>query len=352
MSFWKNKKVLITGHTGFKGSWLVFYLNYLGAKIVGYSLKPEKYHKLFKILNIKKNLTANIFGDINDNKKILLTIKKFRPEFIFHLAAQPFVIDSYKNAISNYKTNISGTINILESARDLNFLRSVIIVTSDKCYKILNDNIAYKEESHLGGDDPYSASKACAEIITNSYAKSFFKKKTTNISTVRSGNILGGGDWGKNRLIPDIINSFKNKKKINIRNINSVRPWTYILDTLTGYLLVAQKNYYSDKYLGAWNFSSKHYFKNTVKAIIEYAVSRNFLKKRNILLKKQSFKETHLLAIDSKKAKKFLRWSPKLNFYETLEYTFEWYKKYFQKENMEMFTLYQLKKYLKKKNIY
>ena len=148
MSFWKNKKVLITGHTGFKGSWLVFYLNYLGAKIVGYSLKPEKYHKLFKILNIKKKLTANIFGDINDNKKILLTIKKFKPEFIFHLAAQPFVIDSYKNPISNYKTNISGTINILESARDLNFLRSVIIVTADKCYKILNDNIAYNEDSH------------------------------------------------------------------------------------------------------------------------------------------------------------------------------------------------------------
>jgi CDP-glucose 4,6-dehydratase len=355
MNFWKNKKVLITGHTGFKGSWLAFYLNYLGAKIVGYSLKPEKYHKLFKILNIKKNITANVFGDINDKKKILLTIKKFKPEFIFHLAAQPFVIDSFKNPISNYKTNISGTINILESARDLNFLRSVIIATSDKCYKIFNNNnnnIAYKEDSHLGGDDPYSASKACAEIIANSYAKSFFKKNTTNISTVRSGNILGGGDWGKNRLIPDIIKSFKNKKKINIRNINSVRPWTYILDTLTGYLLVAQKNYYSDKYLGAWNFSSKHYYKKTVESIIEYAVSRNFLKKKNILLKKQSFKETHLLAIDSKKAKKFLGWAPKLNFYETLEYTFEWYKKYFQKENMEMFTLYQLKKYLKKKKLY
>ncbi len=348
MSFWKNKKVLITGHTGFKGSWLAFYLSYLGAKVVGYSLKPEKYHKLFKILNIKKNISRSIFGDINDSKKIQLTIKKFKPEFIFHLAAQPFVIDSFKNPVSNYKTNISGIINVLESIRGLSYIKSVVIVTSDKCYKILKKNIAYKEDSHLGGDDPYSASKACAEIITNSYIKSFFNNSSTKISTVRSGNILGGGDWGKNRLIPDIINSFKNKYKINIRNINSVRPWTYILDTLTGYLLVAQRNYYSNNYLGAWNFSTKNNCKNSVGAIIEYAINQNYLKKEDILFKKKFYSETYKLAIDSKKAKKLLGWEPKLNFIDTLEYTFEWYKKYFQNQNMEIFTLLQLKKYLKK----
>lgn len=348
MNFWKNKRVLITGHSGFKGSWLAFYLNYLGAKVAGYSLRPKSYHKLFKILNIKDKMFMNVFEDINNSKKILLTVKKFRPEFIFHLAAQPFVVDSYNNPILNFKTNINGTINILQSARDLNFIRSIVIVTSDKCYKILNNNSFYKEDSQLGGDDPYSASKACAEIISNSYMKSFFNNKKTNISTVRSGNILGGGDWGKNRLLSDIINSYKYNSKVNIRNINAVRPWTYILDTLTGYLLVAQNNYFSKNYSGAWNFSPNNKLHNSVKDIIDYAIKNNFLKKNNILYKKIFFKETNYLSINSKKSNKLLKWRTKLNFTETLNYTFDWYKNYLCKKNMEEFSLCQLKKYLNK----
>ena len=351
--FWKNKKVLITGHTGFKGSWLSFYLYNLGSHIIGYSLEPKSYHRLFSLLNIKKKISHNIFGNILDKKKLSRIIYKHKPEIIFHLAAQPFVIDSYIDSLNTINTNTIGTINILDSLKKNTHVKSLIIVTTDKCYKVKKKGlVSYKENSELGGLDPYSASKACVEILTSSYVNSFCnnskKKIVTNISTVRSGNILGGGDWGKYRLIPDIINIRDSNKVLKIRNLNSVRPWIHVLDTLTGYINLAEKNYFSKRFVGAWNFSPSSKKKKKVKDVIYYCLANNFIKKKQIKYISSSYKETKTLVLDSSKARKFLKWNPRLNFLETLKFTFDWYRANKNKNNMEQFSLEQIKKYLAK----
>tara|TARA_B100001093_G_scaffold519066_1_gene606271 strand:- start:1855 stop:2937 length:1083 start_codon:yes stop_codon:yes gene_type:complete len=350
--FWNNKTVLVTGHTGFKGSWLCFYLNYLGCNVIGYSLKPNKNHKLFSILNIKDKLKFNLFSNIENKKKLSEVIKKYNPEIIFHLAAQPLVIDSYKDPKGTIDTNIIGTINLLEIAKMNNKIKSIVIVTSDKCYKVKQDKTYYfNEESELGGLDPYSASKACTEILTNSYVKSFFnqsKKFAPRVSTVRSGNILGGGDWGQYRLITDIINAKTNKTKLKIRNLESVRPWIHVLDTLTGYIKIAKKNYETNKFVGPWNFSPLDKKPRRVKKIVEYCVKNNFLDKKQINVTKTKYHETKVLMLDSRKANEYLKWKPKLNFNEVLNYTFDWYAAYRKKENMEKYTINQIKEFLKK----
>ena len=352
-SFWRGKKVLITGHTGFKGSWLSFYLHSLGSNITGYSLRPKKYHRLFSLLNIKKKITHNYFCNIEDKKKLFNIIAKHKPEIVFHLAAQPLVIDSYINPLNTISTNINGTVNVLEAAKLNNCIKSLVIVTTDKCYKVKKGGLVYYiENSELGGLDPYSASKACVEILTNSYIKSFFNKKSksqTNISTVRSGNILGGGDWGEFRIVPDIAKAKADNKAIGIRNLNAIRPWIHVLDTLTGYIDVAKKNYQSNKFVGGWNFSPLDKKPKKVREIIDYCIKNNFLKKKQIKIAKNHYKETSVLMLDSNKAKKYLKWKPKLNFKETLQFTFDWYDAHKNKKNMEHFSLNQIKKYLAKK---
>jgi CDP-glucose 4,6-dehydratase len=352
-NFWKNKKVLITGHTGFKGSWLSFYLHYLGCDIVGYSLKPKPYHKLFSLLNIKKKISYNIFGNILDKKKLSKIINRHKPEIIFHLASQPFVIDSYIDSLNTINTNTIGTTNILDLLKKNTHVKSLVIVTTDKCYKVKKKGLVfYKENSELGGLDPYSASKACAEILTASYVNSFFNnskaKITSNISTVRSGNILGGGDWGKYRLIPDIINAYDSNKVIKIRNFNSIRPWIHVLDTLTGYINLAEKNYFSKKFVGAWNFGPLGKKNKKVKDIFHYCLINKFIKKTQIKFINSNYKETKTLMLNNSKARKFLKWNPSLSFLETLKFTFDWYKANKNKKNMEQFSLEQIKKYLTK----
>lgn len=353
-NFWKNKRVLITGHTGFKGSWLTFYLHNLGSKVTGYSLKPESYHKLFFSLNIKKKISYNIYGNILDKKKLQNVINKYKPEIIFHLAAQPFVIDSYIDPLNTINTNINGTVNLLDIIKSNVHIKSVVIITTDKCYKVMEDRggglIFYKEDSELGGKDPYSASKACVELLTKSYVNSFFnydkKNNCPNISTARSGNILGGGDWGKYRLIPDIINISNSNKIITIRNSNSVRPWIHILDTLTGYLKLAEKSYSSKKYVGAWNFSPLEKKTKSVKDIIYYFLFNKIIEKKQIKIIKNNYFETKTLMLNSNKARRFLKWKQKLSFSETLRFTLEWYDAYKKDKNMEQFSLKQIEEYL------
>ena len=245
-----------------------------------------------------------------------------------------------------------GTINLLEIAKINNKIKSMVIVTSDKCYKIKkNKSYYFSEESELGGLDPYSASKACAEILTNSYVKSFLsqsKQSVPRVSTVRSGNILGGGDWGKHRLITDIIKAKTNKTKLKLRNLNSVRPWIHVLDTLTGYIKVAKKSYESNKFVGPWNFSPLDKKPRSVKKIVEYCVKNNFLNKKQIIVTKKKYHETKVLMLDSRKANRELNWKPKLNFNEAIGYTFDWYAAYKKKENMEKYTINQIKEFLKK----
>ena len=323
--FWNNKKVFVTGHTGFKGSWLCIVLSYLNSKVHGYSLKPEK-NSLFNKSKIIKKLASSTYSDINDFVKLKKKIKQSRPEIIFHLAAQPLVIESYKKPLKTFTTNIIGTLNLLECIKEVKSVKSVVIITTDKVYKINKKNNEYKELDRLGGFDPYSASKACTEVVVNGYIKSFFKNTAlkNKISTARAGNVIGGGDFSKNRLVPDIIRAINNKKKLTIRNPNHIRSWQHVLDPLMGYLILAKKQYKNEINNNghSWNFGPN---KNSYKKVIGVV---NYLKKKEQfnynLVKTNKFKETDILKLNSLKAKKKLQWVSKWSFYEALNKTIEW----------------------------
>ena len=323
--FWGKKKVFITGHTGFKGSWLCIILNLLNSKIYGYALKPQK-NSLFNMSKIYKNLASNNYLDINNIKKLKKILKQTKPEIIFHLAAQPLVLDSYKKPLETFSTDMIGTLNLLESIRKIKSIRSVVIITTDKVYKIDKNNHAYKEFDQLGGFDPYSASKVGAEIVVDSYINSFFKNTFLHkkISTVRAGNVLGGGDFSKNRLVPDIIKSINNNTKVVIRNSNHVRPWQHVLDPLLGYLILAEKQYKNQikDFEHSWNFGpGKGNFKKVID-VVKYIKKKEGL---NYILKNTGHhKETNILKLNSLKARKKLKWFCKWSLIETLNKTIEW----------------------------
>tara|TARA_X000000950_G_scaffold288226_1_gene403993 strand:- start:783 stop:1853 length:1071 start_codon:yes stop_codon:yes gene_type:complete len=321
-NFWKNKKVLIIGSCGFKGKWLVALLTLLKAQIVGINKT--------KIKNTNYRFYKSDICNLNNINKI---IKFEKPEIIFHLAAQPIVSESYNDPIETYNTNIFGLINILEIIRRNKFIKSSIIVTSDKCYKInpLNPNKSLSEDSPLGGNDPYSASKACGEIITRSYYNSFLKveKKKRGISTVRAGNVIGGGDWSKDRIIPDIINSIKIKKKIKLRNPKSKRPWQYVLDVLFGYVLLAEKIYKKPlKFSDGWNFAKDYKKKSINVHELAKLMCKEFGYKRKFFISKIKFHEEKKYVISGLKSKKLLNWKPIYNHYNSINITANWYKEY------------------------
>ena len=275
--FFKNKKVLITGHTGFKGSWLSKILLNWGADISGIALKPDTDPNLFNILEIKKNIN-NYFCDIRNFKSLEKIVEKEKPEIVFHLAAQPLVRSSYDDPLYTFETNILGVVNILQIIKKINRIKAAVIITTDKVYENKKNKLSYKEDDRLGGYDPYSSSKAASELVINSYIRSFFnpkdynKKHKTLIASARSGNVIGGGDWQKDRIIPDIVKSiYEKKEKLIIRNPDSIRPWQYVLEDLEGYLLLAKKLYQGKKeFSGAWNFGPDSKEKClTVKELIE-----------------------------------------------------------------------------------
>ena len=246
-NFWKNKKVLITGHTGFKGSWLSIWLKLMGANLTGYSLLPTTKLSLFEVAKVKVGMKS-VIGDIRDIKSLSKLINKIKPEIIIHLAAQPLVRYSYKKPIETYETNIMGTINLLEACKKVKSVKVFLNVTSDKCYenkKIKNKK--YLETDPMGGDDPYSSSKACSELVSKAYRSSFFKNNDIALATARAGNIIGGGDWSLDRLVPDIFRSMNNRKNILIRNPKSIRPWQHVLEALSGYIILVQNLYYHKK---------------------------------------------------------------------------------------------------------
>lgn len=346
-NFWKNKKVLITGHSGFKGSWLTFLLNSLGSKVYGYSLRPNTNPSLYKILKIS-NLIQNEFGDINNLKKISNIIEKVKPEILIHLAAQPLVRESYKFPYLTYKTNIMGLMNTLLSIKN-NITKecSILIVTSDKCYLNEGQKRFFIEKDPLGGNDIYSSSKACAEILSQSFQKSFFESTKINLSTARAGNIIGGGDWSTDRLITDLIRHIYENKKITIRYPNSVRPWQHVLEPLVGYLRIIEKMSTDKKSLGSWNLGPLSKKQITVQKIIE--LSEQYLKKR-INYKIENIKNTphedKIILLSTNKIRNKLGWKPKLNIFETIKMTFEWYDAYYSKKNIIKFTQNQVDQYL------
>ena len=351
--FFKNKKILITGHTGFKGSWLTQILLNWEAKISGVALKPNTKPSLFETLELEEKIRNN-FCDIRNFKKISEIIKREKPEIIFHLAAQALVRDSYDDPLYTFDTNIIGTANILQAIKETNTVRAAVIITTDKVYKNKESGRSFKENDKLGGYDPYSASKAAAEIVIDSYIKSFFnpadynKKHKTLIASARSGNVIGGGDWQKDRLIPDIVRAvFEKKEKIIIRNPNAVRPWQYVLESLYGYILLAEKLYKAKReFSGAWNFGphNKNYL--TVEELIKRALK--ILKRGSYGIKKDYGKhEAQLLKLDSNKAKKLLGWQSQLDIETILEFTFNWYKAFYEKKNIIDLTNQQINSFLK-----
>lgn len=327
--FWKNKRVLITGHTGFKGSWLSIILTLFKARITGYALKPKK-NSLFIQAKLKNKLHNSYYRDINDHDFLEKVIKKDKPEIIIHLASQAIVLESYKNPYQTFKTNFFGTLNLLEIIKKNNFVKSAIFVTTDKVYKIKNKKKKYVEKDELGGTDPYSSSKVSQEILVNSYIKSFFsqsKKSFNKASTARSGNVVGGGDYSKNRLIPDLIKSINSNKPIFLRNPQHVRPWQHVLEPLNGYLILAKYQYQKKLSLSerTWNFGPlDRNFVNVNKIAIK---SQKIFKKLKIRIAKKkinSFKETDVLKLSSKKAISILSWKQKWDIDQTLKKVFEW----------------------------
>ena len=324
--FWKNKRVFITGHTGFKGSWLSIFLTHLGAEVTGYSLKPNTNPSLFKLAKVNNVIKKSIIADIRDYKKLYSEIKKSKASIIFHLAAQPLVRLSYINPKDTFDVNFSGTLNILQIIKRLKNISTGIIITTDKVYNI-NKNKIFKETDSLGGLDPYSSSKVCVEYLFNSYNESFFKDNKQMIATVRAGNVIGGGDYSLDRLIPDIYKSANSKKSIILRNPNSVRPWQHVLEPLSGYLLLAQ-NIHSKKIRNIqqnWNFGPNISSCKSVRYLTNYLCKN--LKIRVLIEKKNKniFKpETSILRLSNHKSKKFLKWHPRWSINKSLDKIIEW----------------------------
>lgn len=350
----KNKTVLVTGHTGFKGSWMSIWLNLIGARVVGLALDPYTPRDNYVLSGIS-NKIIDIRGDIGDERLLGEVFSKYKPEIIFHFAAQPIVNASYIEPRETYKINVMGTINLLECVRKTDSACVVVIVTSDKCYENKEWIWGYREYDRLGGYDPYSSSKAIVEMVVSSYRNSYFNSDNHNehfkaLATVRAGNVIGGGDWAKDRIIPDCIRALEKNEKIKVYNPSSIRPWQHVIEPLYGYLkLAARMLIEGEKYCEAWNFgpdySSKMQVKDIVMKVIslwgqgdwEYTLSNNEVKKH----------ETNTLYLDCNKAKNILGWYPKLTINEAIEMTVDWYKNY-NSEDMHEFCVRQIKWYMEK----
>ena len=347
---YKNLKVIVTGSTGFKGTWLCFWLNLLNAKVVGIALKPERDSILFEKLLLSKKI-KQIYLDINNFKKLNSIIKKEKPDIVFHLAAQSVVSESYINPRQTITTNVIGSANVLESVR-INKIKNLIYITSDKCY--LNDGrkTSYFENDVLGGEDLYSASKACAELTFEAYCKSFLdKNKKLAYATTRAGNVVGGGDMKKDRIVPDVIKSLKNKTPLVIRSPNATRPWQHVLEPISGYLklgdLLMNKKL-SNSIKPNWNFGPNILNCKSVIHVVKEVINCWGEEKKINIIKSNKFKEAKLLMISSDKAKKELGWTPSLDFKETIKMTVEWYKNFFFENKVEEITRKQIEYFLKK----
>ncbi|MEM3585167.1 MAG: CDP-glucose 4,6-dehydratase [Candidatus Woesearchaeota archaeon] len=328
LEIYQGKKVLVTGHTGFKGAWLSIWLTKLGAKVVGFSLPKSDNDYIYKRSELKKIIFSDIKGDIRNYKKLKAVFDKYKPEVVFHLAAQPLVRSSYDIPLETFQVNTLGTANVLECIRKSRSVKAAVLVTTDKCYKNKETHLPYKETDELGGYDPYSASKACAEIVIESYRNSFFKNSKVGIASARAGNVLGGGDFGRDRLIPDCIKSLRSGKPIQIRNPSAIRPWQYILDVLYGYLLLGKRLLEGRKeFAEAWNFGPEQNSIIPVRRVVDLVIktwgSGSWI---DVSKQNEPKHEALLLNLDITKAKKKLKWKPKLTIKENIEKTVSWYK--------------------------
>ena len=345
-SFWNGKKVFLTGHTGFKGSWLSLWLQNCGSIITGYSLAPITQLNLFDLAKVADGMNS-IIGDIRDLENLRNKMVSFSPDIVIHMAAQPLVRDSYKNPIETYTTNVIGTVNLFEAIRDTKSVKAVINVTSDKCYENRERNFGYHEDEPLGGNDPYSNSKACSELVTNAYRNSFFKKNdTAKIASGRAGNVIGGGDWSKDRLIPDIFKSFHEKKPVLIRNPDAIRPWQHVLEPLSGYLLLLENLYSNgDKFAKGWNFGPLEDDVKPVSVVVDYLIEKYGYEEKYIYDDSPHPHEAQILKLDISKARSELGWQPNWDLFKALDYTLDWNKAFLNKEDLKTFTIKQIHEY-------
>jgi CDP-glucose 4,6-dehydratase len=344
-NFWKNRSVFLTGHTGFKGGWMTLWLSKMGAKVSGYSLDTPTTPNFFTVTKLIERMESSTIADILDFSSLKSALLSSKPSIIIHMAAQPLVRKSYNNPLETFKTNLIGTVNLLEAARVIDSVEAIVNVTTDKCYENNEQLKSYKEDDKLGGYDPYSGSKACAEIASTVYRNSFLNESKVKLATVRAGNVIGGGDWAVDRLIPDFLRTIHTGKILRIRFPNAVRPWQHVLEPLSGYLMLAEKLVKNgNDFAEAWNFGPKEIDSRPVSWIINYLSQKN----PNLKWETKNILEPHesgLLLLDSSKAKSKLGWTSRWSLEIALDKTIEWHKAWMGNELMDDLSISQINFY-------
>jgi CDP-glucose 4,6-dehydratase len=347
--FWQNKRVFLTGHTGFKGSWLSIWLNSLGSVVRGYSLMPPTTPALYDEAGVG-GIVDSVIGDIRDLESLKKSMTEFNPDILIHMAAQPLVRYSYNEPLETYDTNVMGTAKVLESARFCPNLKSIICVTTDKCYENKEWFWGYRENEPLGGHDPYSSSKACAELVTSSYRDSFLNEKNVGLASVRAGNVIGGGDWAEDRLIPDILRAFEKNNPVVIRNPKSTRPWQHVLEPLSGYLVLAQKLYLEPQsYAEGWNFGPRDEDVQPVDWILDKMVS-SWGGANWVLDSDAHPHEAGYLKLDISKANAKLKWAPVWRLEQTLEKIIKWHRAWLNEDDMMSICRNEINEYMRDMN--
>lgn len=349
-SFWKGKKILITGHTGFKGSWLSLWLQYLGSEVIGVSLDPPTTPNLYEQAQVAEGMVS-LRGDIRDVDKMKSIFLEYKPEIVFHLAAQPLVRYSYREPVETYSTNVMGTLHILEAIRACGSVKAAVMITTDKCYENHEWEWGYRENEPMGGHDPYSSSKGCAELLIASYRDSFFPKEGhanhhTGIASARAGNVIGGGDWAEDRLIPDIIRAFEKGERVQIRNPNSIRPWQHVLEPLAGYIELAEKLFEEEgDWAEGWNFGPREEDAKSVGWIVKEMTKQWGGDAAWNIDEGEHPHEANYLKLDCSKAHNRLQWRPKWDLQTALKMIVEWHKIYAGEHNMRQICIEQISEY-------
>lgn len=345
LDFWRNKSVFLTGHTGFKGGWVAHWLTELGAHVHGYALAAPTDPNFFTETQLRERIASSMIGDICDLEKLSTAIKQAKPDILIHMAAQPLVRESYKTPVDTFAANVLGTVNVLEAARHAGTIKAIVNITTDKCYENKEWLWPYRENDRLGGHDPYSASKASAEIAAAAYRNSFLAEAGIHLASVRAGNVIGGGDWSKDRLIPDFFRAIDRCATLTIRSPNAVRPWQHVLEPISGYLLLAEKLYEKgEAFSEAWNFGPNDEDAKSVSWIVEQLCDQMPGSKWQTEKTKQPH-EAGLLKLDSSKAKTKLGWTPRWNLATALSKTVEWHQAWRNQEDMAAITSSQIQVY-------
>lgn len=350
-AFWSGKHVFLTGHTGFKGGWLSIWLASMGAKVTGYALAPNTTPNFYGAVKVESDLEKSNIADIRDLDKLQKAMAEARPEIVIHMAAQPLVRYSYVNPVETYAANVMGTVHLLESIRALDCVRAAVIVTTDKCYENKEWAWGYREHEPMGGHDPYSNSKGCAELVTNAYRQSYFSPEKYSehklgIASARAGNVIGGGDWSENRLIPDAIKAFEANQVLMIRNPLATRPWQHVLEPLSGYLVLAQALYEKGaKFDGGWNFGPRDDDARPVKEVIDLLIENWGSAASWAQDKGEQPYEAHSLRLDCSKARQYLNWVPRWSLWKAVENVLQWQRAFRQQGNMREISLKQIADY-------